>query len=407
MIGPRELLDVLQPAHDAGFPVLLRLRKEPLDSGGDGFHAFRIEGDRHIRRNLPKRAVAGAGARHTPRHRLDERKPKALEETRKHIEPRLAPKSLDVFDESRKADEIGVWRLRRRLMHHLGVFPVRPRDHERMRFRQRARQPPVGLDEPQMVLARMFDAGDVEKRSAGGRDISDRRDGRDSPRIPIIPFIPLIPSIPFIVSLQPVVENCYGGFAAVPILHHVGLGCTAHGDKMLRPLRKERQHVREIEHPQPRILAGDVEVGKVVHRRRGRQRIPCADTSVCRTYHEAVEVAPVPPDPERQHKDVPQHRECRAARPARSWNHIRHSAAGRRTANVDSLPRLHQQRKLMPLARQFSHNLAHVNGNAAFASIIRDAGDKDSHDATMSPNRALSFAPVTGLEMILANRLMS
>ena len=93
-----------------------------------------------------------------------DRKTEALEKAREHIKPRLCPEARHIrrVDESGEADEICVRRLLRRLVNDFGVLPVRPREDERMRLRERARQPPVRLDEPRVVLPRMLDAGDVE-----------------------------------------------------------------------------------------------------------------------------------------------------------------------------------------------------------------------------------------------------
>ena len=106
-----------------------------------------------------------------------------------------------------------------------------------------------------------------------------------------------------------IVENCHVLLAAVPELHHVGLRRLAHGDKALRPFRKERQDVRQVEHARARILPRYVEVRKVVHRRRRGQRIPRAYAAVRGADDEPVEVAPVSPYPERQDEEMPKHRE--------------------------------------------------------------------------------------------------
>ena len=109
----------------------------------------------------------------------------------------------------------------------------------------------------------------------------------------------------WVASRQAVVEHCHVVGAAVPELHHVGLRGAADGDEALRPLREIRQDVRKIEHPHRRILARHVEVRKVVHRRRCRQRIPSAHAPVRGADHEAVEVAPMAANPERQAAEVP------------------------------------------------------------------------------------------------------
>ena len=91
---------------------------------------------------------------------------------------------------------------------------------------------------------------------------------------------------------------------------------AADGDEPLGLLRVVRQYVREVEHPQPRVLARYVEVREVVYRRRCRERIPGADAAVGGADDEPVELAAMPPYPERQHEEMPEHRERGAARPA-------------------------------------------------------------------------------------------
>ena len=91
----------------------------------------------------------------------------------------------------------------------------------------------------------------------------------------------------------------------MPELNHVGLGRLAYRDKALRLLRVVREYVRKIEHPETGILAGNVEVCKVMYRRSRRQRIPCAHAPVRRANNEAVEFAPVAANPEWQHEQVP------------------------------------------------------------------------------------------------------
>ena len=106
----------------------------------------------------------------------------------------------------------------------------------------------------------------------------------------------------------------------MPELDHVGLRRPADGHEMLRALREEGEYVREIEHPRARILPGNVEVRKVVYRRRCRERIPCTDAPVRRADDEPVEVAAATPYPERQNEEMPQHRKHGAARPSRGRN---------------------------------------------------------------------------------------
>ena len=103
----------------------------------------------------------------------------------------------------------------------------------------------------------------------------------------------------------------------MPVFHHVGFCRAAYGDEMLCALGEEGEYVGEVEHPKARILAGDVEVRKIVHGRGRRQRIPRAHTPVGGADDEAIEFALVPPDPKRQHEQVPEHGEHRTSRPTR------------------------------------------------------------------------------------------
>ena len=114
----------------------MRLAQKILERVGDGIHVVRIERDRHVSGYLAQRAVVRARARNAAVHRLDERKAEAFEEARKHVEACLAPEARHIrrVDESGEADEIGVRRLRGRLVNDFGVLPVRTCDHERVRL---------------------------------------------------------------------------------------------------------------------------------------------------------------------------------------------------------------------------------------------------------------------------------
>ena len=309
MVFPGEALDPLEPA----FYPCLALRggfiEEPRKRRGDSVDALGIEGERDVPRDLAQGAVVRAGAGDSPRHRLDERKPEALEEAGEDIKPRLGP-DLGEFlagDETGEADERGVRRPLRRLVHDFGILPVRAGEDERMRRGGFARQARIRLDEPHVVLARMLDAGDVEETSGA------RGAGRGT-------RIALTSRVQRLTSTQTIVQHRHVIFAAVPELHHVGLGRAAHRDEVLRLLRVVGEDMREVEHPEARVLAGDVEIREVMHRRRRRQRVERADAAVGGADEEAVEVAAVPADPERQHEEVPEHRQRRTPRPARGGN---------------------------------------------------------------------------------------
>ena len=253
-----------------------------------------------------------------------------------------------------------------------------------------SRQARIRLYEPHVVLARMLDSGDVEN----GR-LARRRGDAES-----FSFA----RSRFPVPRQPVVEHRNLIFAAVPVLHHVRLGGGAHRDKMLRLLRIVRQDVREVEHPQARVLAGNVEIREIVHRRRGRKRIERAHAPVRRADDEAVELAAVAADPERQHQEVPQHRQRRPPRPAGRKNDSRNPRTAGKTR---AFPWLAQKRQFVSLRGKGGDDLPDIDRDAALAAVVGHAGNEQSHDGGVSPKRARSLSPVTGLEMILANRLMS
>ena len=123
-------------------------------------------------------------------------------------------------------------------------------------------------------------------------------------------------------EFNPIVQHRHLLVAAMPKAHHVGLGGAADGHEVLRALREERQDMRQIEHSEARILAGNVEVREIVYGRRRGQRVPRAHASVRRADDESVEFLLVPCYPERQHEEVPKHAENGTASPARggdSW----------------------------------------------------------------------------------------
>ena len=67
-------------------------------------------------------------------------------------------------------------RLRGRLVYDLGILPVCSRNDERMRFSETTRQTRIRLDKPDVVLAGMLNAGDVEDgRLAQRRGDAERR----------------------------------------------------------------------------------------------------------------------------------------------------------------------------------------------------------------------------------------
>ena len=169
----------------------------------------------------------------------------------------------------------------------------------------------------------MLDAGDVEDGSRVGVGVLSWRLEfyiLSRTRTTLSNFFYVLSPTPTFNSnftRQPIVQHRHVLFAAVPVLHHVGLRRLAHGDEVLRPLREERQDVREVEHPKARVLPGDVEVREVVDGSGRLDRIPRADPSVCRADDESVELLPVSPQPERKDEKMPQHREDGAPRPAR------------------------------------------------------------------------------------------
>ena len=79
VVGPREALDPFAPAGDARVAVVLRLAQKPRQRGGHVVDALGVERNRHVAGDLAERAIVRAGARDAAVHRLDERKPKALE----------------------------------------------------------------------------------------------------------------------------------------------------------------------------------------------------------------------------------------------------------------------------------------------------------------------------------------
>ncbi len=182
---------------------------------------------------------------------------------------------------------------------------------------------------------------------------------------------------------ETVVENGDILLSAVPEADHIGLGGAGDGDEALRALGEEGQHVRKVEHPRARILARDVEVRQVVHRRRRRERIPGARAAVGRADHEPVELLPVPPDPKRQDEQVPEHRRHRAPRPARGAPDAGAVRAERRGLDI----RLEDERELVPLRSQRPHDLPRIHGEAALAAVEGNAGDEKSHGGKCIKNR--------------------
>ena len=166
----------------------------------------------------------------------------------------------------------------------------------------------------------------------------------------------------------------------------------------MRALRVPRQDVREIEHPEPRILAAYVEVRKVVDGRRGRQRIPRARAAVGGAYRESVEFPPPAADPQRQREKVAQHAQRRgqAAEPDDA-RRVREPEAPQPFLEKAVLA---QERELVALRRQFAHRFARVDGYPALSAVVGDAGNEYSHDS--SANSALIFASDTGFAMTFA-----
>ena len=193
---------------------------------------------------------------------------------------------------------------------------------------------------------------------------------------------------------EPVVQHRHIPFAATPEAHHVGLGGAAHGHEAMRLLREVRQHVREVEHPESRIFARHMEVREVMDGGYRRDRIPRAHAPVGGADHEPVELAAPPADPERQEEQVPQHAQHRPARPSGGVDDSRHGRASvPASRRVEDAPpyrcrlvgrglrtrRLAQERELVSLRQQRSHDLPDVHRDAAFAAVVRNAGDEKLH----------------------------